>query len=447
MRTRNLVVGVLSLAVLAAACGSSSGTKSTSPSSGSGTTASGGKLTATARGVTADTIKVGFSYPDLESLAKQGILKVDNGPYGDIIKALVDDVNASGGINGRKLQLFSDKYSVLAATDQTRVCNELTEDDKVFVILGGFIAAQNACAIQQHATMVIYTYGAGFNSILLNEAKAPFVTHEASDERSTKALVQILDQQGLLKGKKIGVYAQPAQSKPLIDLTVKALEAKGYKATDTALNDAPATDPQAFGAQDKVIANRFKDKGIDVVIVQGTVPPGANFDAAGYDPTFFSPQTSLVTSGAFTNHYDKFPMVAGLAASADQDLGYDTASMKHCRAVWKKASGKDIKKYTEEQKEGKSSGFSAMSTACTALQIFVTAATKAGPDLTYDTFMKALQSLGKIELPASPIASFGPNKPDGQDSFQLMKMNPQWKAGSTGITELLPVGQPITLSS
>ncbi len=368
------------------------------------------KLTASARGVTADTIKIGLSFPDLEALAKTGLIKVDNGDYEAVGKALVDDINKQGGINGRKLELSIGKYGVLAATDQLAACTKLTEDDQVFAILGGFIADNNLCAIQQHSTMEIFGYGAGFNQIVLAKARAPFVTFEASDERSTKALVKLADEQGRLKGKTIGVYGTLSASKPLIDLTVKELKDAGYTVKDTAINDAPATDAQAFNGQDKVIGQRFKDEGIDTVFVQVTVPPGGNWDAIDYHPEMYSPQTSLVTSGSFTNGYDKFPLVAGLAASADDTLGFNTPVMRHCRDVWKQATGQDIKTPTEEQKEGKSSGFAAMSGTCSALQIFVAAAKAAGPNLTYETWQKALESLGKLELPAAPVASFSPGQ-------------------------------------
>src|SRR5690242_20562568 len=67
-KRRGLVTVVATLAVLAAACSTSSSPKSSgsspSPSAGGGTTIA--KLTASAKGVTADTIKLAFTYPDLE---------------------------------------------------------------------------------------------------------------------------------------------------------------------------------------------------------------------------------------------------------------------------------------------------------------------------------------------------------------------------------------------
>jgi hypothetical protein len=443
MRARSIrsAAVLAALVLMAAACSSSS--KSSGSSGTTGASGASGANTASAKGVTADTIKLGLSYPDLAALAKTGLIKVDNGDYQKIGQVLVDDINKNGGVNGRKIELSFAPYSVLQATAQTAACVKLTEDEKVFMILGGFIGDNNLCAIQQHQTPVIFGYGAGFNNIILGKAKAPFTTFEASDERSTGALVKILNDAGDLKGKTIGIYGTLSASKPLIDLTKKDLEAAGLTVKDTAINDVDASDSAAFNAQDKVIGNRFKDEGIDTVFVQVTVPPGTNWDAVGFHPTMYSPQTSLITSGSFTNGYSKFPLVAGLQATGNTQTNLDTAAMKHCTDVWMAATGQTVLTQEEETKNSKSTGFAAMSTTCAALQMFVAGAKAAGANLTPDTWLKGLEGVGKIELAAAPQASFAPNKPDGQDSFQLMQYNKQYVPGGSGVQQMLPVGQPI----
>jgi hypothetical protein len=431
---------VLVACVVGAACTTSSDDEQASAPS------AGGELTASARGVTADTIQIGLTYPDLEALAKTGLIKVDNGPYDEIGKILVDDINAQGGVGGRKLELAIAGYSVLENADQLAACAKVTEDEKSFAVLGGFIGDTNLCVTEQHSTILISGYGSGFNNIALEKARAPWATWNASDERAVKALVQILHEQGRLEGKTIGVYGTLSASKPLIDLTVSELENAGYTAKETAINDAPASDTQAFAAQDKVIGNRFKDQGIDTVFVLVTVPPGTNFDAIDYYPDFYSPQTSLVAPGAFTNPYDKFPFIGALAANSNSDAAFDTESMRHCREVYKTATGKEIKPPSVEMREGKSSGWAAMATTCAALQIFTTAAEAAGPNLTPETWKAALEAIGPIELSTTRTASFAPGKPDAQDGFQLMQFNREWKPNE-GIQQFMPIGEPITLTN
>jgi hypothetical protein len=440
--TRPWSTGVVIALVLVGACTTSSDDDAATPSPD----ATSGELTASARGVTADTIKIGLTYPDLEALAKTGLIKVDNGPYDEIGKILVDDINARGGVGGRKLDLTVAGYSVLENADQLAACAKVTEDDEAFAVLGGFIGDTNLCVTQQHSTILISGYGSGFNNIALEKARAPWATWNAGDERAVKALVRLLHEQGRLEGKTIGVYGTLSASKPLIDLTVSELENAGYSAKETAINDVPASDTQAFAAQDKIIGNRFKDQGIDTVFVLVTVPPGTNFDAIDYHPDFYSPQTSLVAPGAFTNPYDKFPFIGALAANANSDAAFDTEAMRHCREVYKAATGKEIKPPSVEQKEGKSSGWAATATTCAALQIFTTAAEAAGPNLTPETWKAALEAIGPIELATTHTASLAPGKPDAQDGFQLMQFNREWKPNA-GISQFNPIGEPIILTN
>ena len=63
--------------------------------------------------------------------------------------------------------------------------------------------------------------------------------------------------------------------------------------------------------------------------------------------------------------------------------------------------------------------------------------------LNNETFEKGVESLGEVDLGA-PNTSFGPNKFDGQDEFQLFKIDPTWKEGS-GKDQLIAIGSPITL--
>jgi hypothetical protein len=441
------IVALVGVAALAGACSTSSISGGASGSSTSGavsatTSSRPPTLTASAKGVTATTIKIGFSYIDLETLAKSGIIKISHGPYEQIITALVNDVNAHGGINDRKLQLFTALYSPIGNTDQLAACTKLTEDDGVFAVLNGLLQDNNLCIVQQHSTILI---GGNLNGPLLAKARAPWATAAPSDERSITALVQLMDQNGYLKGHTVAIYAQATVNKPLVDLAGKALQDRGYEAVDTALFDVPTGDTAAASAQDKVIAARFQDKHVDTVINVGLFTPGADWDSDGFHPALFALSSGNIAAAVFTNPLGKFPLVAGLGASADPDAGYNTAEMQRCRAVWKSATGKDIQTTTQEDLAGRSSGNVAMSIACTALQIFVAAARAAGPELTNQSFAKGLASIGTIALADAPVASFGRDKPDGEDSFQLLRLDPSWKQGQ-GKQQFTAIGAPLTLN-
>ena len=158
----------------------------------------------------------------------------------------------------------------------------------------------------------------------------------------------------------------------------------------------------------------------------------------------YTPQTSLVMSGAFTNPYGKFPVVGALQASADPSLGLQHGGDE---ALPRRVPSRD--RQGDPASHGGAEAGQVLRLPghdhhCAALQMFVAGANAAGADLTPEKWLKGLESVGKIELAAAPESSFGPGKPDGQDSFQLVKFNPAWTPTS-GVQQFIPVGAPITL--
>jgi hypothetical protein len=438
-RTLRRISVFVMLVVLVAACS----TSSKDDSGGGGSTSGDSKASgAPGRGVAADAIKVGFSYIDLETLAQQGIIKIDHGPYAEIIQALVDDINARDGINGRQIDLSIAKYSPIGTTDQLAACTKLTEDDQVFVVLNGFVGGNNLCVVQQHSTALVGGDTTALTPAHLAAARAPWSSYNATSERSIKALVELLDGSGALKGKQIGVYGAQVGNQPLIDSGVKALKHAGYKVAATGFNDAPEDDTQAAAGQDKVIAQRMKDAGVDTVIDVTQFIPGANFDAADFHPALYTLDTGNIAAAAFTNPFEKFPIVAGLSSGVEPGGEFDTAAFKHCVDVYEKATNKKVKDQLQEDLDGKSSGDVAMQIACTTLQIFEAGAKAAGKTLNNDTFRKGIESLGSMELANGTKAVFGPGSLAGQVSFQLAKFDPNWKEGS-GKPQFIQTGKTI----
>src|ERR1700733_9400587 len=84
----------------------------------------------TNQGISADEIVIG-THQDLSGPIKSWGVPVANG-----MKMAVDEINASGGVNGRKLRLivedsgYDPKKAVLAT-------QKLIEKDKVFTMIGG----------------------------------------------------------------------------------------------------------------------------------------------------------------------------------------------------------------------------------------------------------------------------------------------------------------------
>ena len=102
-------------------------------------------------GVTATTIRVGIPYLDLSALWKVGV-KLDQGNYPDAYNALIADMNAHGGIDGRRIVPYLVPVSPLGTAPAATACTQLTEDYKVLVAI---FPDQPDCYRQVHGTPTI----------------------------------------------------------------------------------------------------------------------------------------------------------------------------------------------------------------------------------------------------------------------------------------------------
>lgn len=148
---------VTALGLLTAACTSSG--DGDGGSGGSGDTGAGADASP---GVTADTIKIGYQVVDLGDLERQlGFVNVDyGGPEGVTkqIEAVVNAVNANGGLNGRTIEPVIKIY--VGAQDSPEYaesfCNSFTQDDQVFaVVLDGAFQNNARPCFAQRKTIII----------------------------------------------------------------------------------------------------------------------------------------------------------------------------------------------------------------------------------------------------------------------------------------------------
>src|SRR5260221_4091769 len=222
MNGRRIFVALtVALALATAACGSSN--KTASPPAGTGTTTT--PTTAhivsktLGRGVTATTIKLGVSLVDFKCI-QQFVNSVRNNQQ-NIYKAYIDDINAKGGINGRKIVPVFKTYCPLTSTSDlnVQICTAFADDDKVFAVMGNLSdAAQDgsveSCLAKKHGTPVI-TYN--LTQTIMNLSPPGMVLYPGTTpERADTVLFRLLKARGTLVGKKVAVLAQ-ASSEPAVN--------------------------------------------------------------------------------------------------------------------------------------------------------------------------------------------------------------------------------------
>ena len=130
-------------------------------------------------GVTAKTIKVGITYPDVAAI--KNLINVDPGNYPDAYNALIDQINAHGGLGGRKIVPVYAPVDPLGTAGAATACTQLTEDDKVFVAIGFFQQVDTACYVQTHDTPII---GASLTASQSASAHSALVQHPALRQRA-----------------------------------------------------------------------------------------------------------------------------------------------------------------------------------------------------------------------------------------------------------------------
>ena len=366
--------------------------------------AASGAALAQSQGVSKDTITLG-SIQDL------------SGPLAGFGKQLrmgmqlrVDEVNEQGGVNGRKLNLkfedsgYDPKRAVLAA-------QKLVNQDKIFAMLGHIGTAQNVATfpvlfdknvisffpvtaareMYEPHNRLKYSFAATyFDQIRLGAPKL----YKEKNAKKACAIYQD-DEFGLevLRGAEAGLKS----------IGVELAEKTSFK--------RGATD---FSSQ----VARMKAAGCDFVvlgtIIRETIGTIGESRKTGFSPTF------LGSSAAYTDLIHKLggkPM-DGLYATMTAQAPYLDDATQGLR-FW---ANKYKTKFNEDP--GVFSAYGYM-----VLDLFVQGAQKAGPNLSTDSFIKAMDSLSAPpDLFGGPAVSFSATKRLGNATSRLSQIQDgRWK--------------------
>ena len=202
---------------------------------GATTTAAPEPLTASWRGVTEDTIRLGFIFTDFDSLREQGFVSIDPGDPEFVVEALVEDVNSRGGINGRMIEPYIEFVLPIGTTAAEESCLRLAEDHEVFAVVGAF----GGLAIEANrclgALNGIVQVGGGPSAAQVADAGVPWISARMAAERRLPATVELMDREGLI-GERVAVAVTASQQPLADDLVVPALGALGHEVVEYAVS-------------------------------------------------------------------------------------------------------------------------------------------------------------------------------------------------------------------
>jgi branched-chain amino acid transport system substrate-binding protein len=325
----------------------------------------------------------------------------------------VDEINEQGGVNGRKIRLivedsaYDPKKAVLAA-------QKLVNQDKIFAMVGHIGTAQNMAAMPVQFEKHVINF---FPVTAAREMYEPYHRLKYSfaatyfDQMRT-AVPKLAKDKG---AKKVcTMYQDDEFGLEVMRGAEAGLKAAGMELAEKTTYKRGATD---FSSQIAKLKSSSCDMVVLGTIIRETIGAIGEARKTGYSPTFIG------SSAAYTDLIHKLggkPMDGLYATHTSQHPYLDEASQPI--RFW---ANKYKTKFNEDPTVFSVYGYN-------AIDAFAAAARKAGPNLTTDSFIKAMDSMTiPKDIFGSPEATFTAKKRLGNEQSRLSQITDgKWKVVS-----------------
>src|SRR6516225_5395854 len=375
-------------------------------------------------GVTATTIRVGIPYVDVAAVKAVGV-NIDWGSVPDAFNAVIANMNAHGGINGRKVVPYLVAVNPTGTAPAATACTQLTQDDTVFVAVAPLSAT---CYLQHNTPVVASIYASGPSSTLAQD----FTTTPPNDAYDALSL-GVYKKQGVFTHKKVALFGGDTADESELNAVKSQLAKLHVPVVTTAVDSAPQGDLAAENSQVTAIAQRFQSDGVNEVVAvgQGSAvwPEGLSSIQSAYNPPWVATSESDF-SGAVGGKYDPAYLknvVTSTPLPPPASI-WSNAGTQKCVHLVKKAYPSDsIRAYGATVPESDATWMS-VEFACTDMALFTDIAKAAGKNLTVASFVHAGYGLKDLTLPgANASISFAPGRPYALGPVYMVHYDPTVK--------------------
>jgi Periplasmic binding protein len=375
-------------------------------------------------GVTATTIRIGVPYVDLAAVKALGV-NISWGSVPDAFNAIIDNINAHGGINGRKIVPYLVAVDPTGTAPAATACTQLTEDDNIFVAIAPL---QATCYLQHDVPVVASVYAAGTSPT----AAQDFTTTPPQTAYDPLQL-SVYAKQGVFKDKKVAIFGGTTSDQSELAMVQSDLAKLHVHVVTTAIDSAPQGDLAAENSQITVIAQHFQSDGVNEVVAVGNGssiwPEGLAAVQSTYKPPWVATNESNFT-GAVGGNYNPVYLSNVVTSSplTPPAAIWNNPGTQQCVHIVKKAYPSDqIRAYGANVPESEAT-FMSVEIACTDMALFSDIAKAAGKNLTVSSFVHAGYGLKNVTLPGgnAPI-SFGPGRPYALGPVYMVHYDPTTK--------------------
>lgn len=393
------------------------------------------------RGVSAHSINVVFPVVNLTGLASNLGFATDY-EYKEQTKAIhlfVNQINNSGGINGRKINPIISYFTPQNTAQMRSLCKNWTEGSPAaFAVLDGvgtWSEDNELCVTQEGHTPFIGQWTSVTN---WTTEGSPYLWWTGPDDSS---ILQAVVNWGLATGligpsKKLGIVAGDRASDKLAlnQYLLPDLRRAGIKATVVSIPAAPSEEATT-SADAPLVVQKLKSAGVTAVLpllpFNAFYPVLQGFTQQQYYPHLLLSdyENSILSAlGLVKAPYEK--VLNGQEGVTTETLGgiddtrpytqggYDPG-VRSCWTVWHKAYPQippgNLNSYIEEQ--GPVQGW------CQEIRLFAQAAKAAGKDLNRRTLVEALSKITHFPGGYAPVLSYGPHRFAGPENYRIVELH------------------------
>ncbi|WP_419847361.1 ABC transporter substrate-binding protein [Candidatus Poriferisocius sp.] len=396
------------------------------------------ELIASYQGVTETEIAVGVAAIDPVQINEMFGIDIGIFPVQDLYAALSEDLNERGGIHGRNVVVHVISFLPIGSTDSERVCTELIEDKKVFVVIGQFLEDNALCITELHGHPYVGHFGE--NTERQERSNGLFFATEMKQTRMRVGGTAEMIRAGDLDGYNVGIYYEAPPDKEYADAVEPLLEEAGINVVGVYSPGSPTTDTVQNEQNTDNISTRMEADGVDLILnlsnVYGII---GSVQRIGWEVRIAhtngqaADRLTIADDQGLEDEY----MARTFAVTTNKPTSEEALAdpgVQQCLAVFEERTSNEPLDLTNDDI------VNGITNHCRAFALTVKILEAAGGNITPETFRAAAEGLGTFDLPAMINASITADKHSAGSLVRRYEYFPE-------VRTYLPVGDPIPTDS